>query len=31
MQTFDHMDCGVYAQVIAGGDIAPGDVITISR
>jgi uncharacterized protein YcbX len=31
MKTFDHMDCGVYAQVIAGGDIAPGDAITISR
>jgi len=25
IQTFDHMDCGVYAQVIAGGDIAPGN------
>jgi uncharacterized protein YcbX len=25
MQTFDHADCGIYAQVIAGGDIAPGD------
>jgi uncharacterized protein YcbX len=24
MQTFDHADCGIYAQVIAGGDIAPG-------
>lgn len=29
MQTFGHMDCGVYAQVIEGGTIAPGD--TISR
>ena len=27
MQTFDHMDCGIYATVIAGGAIAPGDSI----
>ncbi|MEA2880456.1 MAG: uncharacterized protein QOF14_5652 [Hyphomicrobiales bacterium] len=27
MKTFDHMDCGVYARVIEGGDIAPGDAI----
>jgi uncharacterized protein YcbX len=27
MQTFDHMDCGTYATVIAGGAIAPGDSI----
>jgi len=27
MQTFDHADCGVYAQVIAGGEIKPGDAI----
>ena len=25
MQNFGHMDCGVYAEVIAGGDIAVGD------
>jgi uncharacterized protein YcbX len=25
LQTFDHMDCGIYAQVIAGGDVAAGD------
>jgi uncharacterized protein YcbX len=25
MKTFDHADCGIYAQVIAAGDIAPGD------
>ena len=25
MQTFDHMDCGVYAEVIDGGEIALGD------
>jgi uncharacterized protein YcbX len=24
---FDHTDCGVYAEVIAGGEIAPGDAI----
>jgi uncharacterized protein YcbX len=29
MKAFDHADCGIYAQVIAGGEIAPGD--TISR
>jgi uncharacterized protein YcbX len=28
MQTFDHADCGIYAQVIAAGDIAPGDAIS---
>jgi uncharacterized protein YcbX len=27
MQTFDHMDCGVYAEVIGAGEIAPGDTI----
>lgn len=27
MQTFDHADCGVYAEVIAGGSIATGDTI----
>jgi uncharacterized protein YcbX len=25
MQNFDHMDCGIYAEVIEGGDIAQGD------
>ncbi|MFN3656782.1 MAG: MOSC domain-containing protein [Pseudolabrys sp.] len=25
MQNFDHMDCGVYADVLAGGKIAVGD------
>lgn len=25
MKTFGHMDCGIYAQVIAAGDIAVGD------
>jgi uncharacterized protein YcbX len=28
MQNFDHMDCGVYAEVIAGGEIGPGDTIS---
>lgn len=28
MQAFGHMDCGVYAQVIAGGAISAGDIIT---
>lgn len=27
-QTFKHGDCGVYAQVIAGGEIARGDAVT---
>jgi len=30
MQTFGHMDCGIYAEVIAGGEIAPGDAIASS-
>jgi len=24
MQTFDHADCGIYARVVAPGEIAPG-------
>jgi uncharacterized protein YcbX len=28
MRTYDHMDCGIYAQVVAGGEIKPGDAIT---
>jgi MOSC domain-containing protein len=27
MQNFDHMDCGVYAEVIGAGEIAAGDTI----
>jgi uncharacterized protein YcbX len=27
-QTFGHMDCGVYGEVVAGGEIAVGDVIS---
>jgi uncharacterized protein YcbX len=27
LRTFDHADCGVYAQVIVGGVIAPGDAV----
>jgi uncharacterized protein YcbX len=30
MKTFDHADCGIYAQVIAGGEITPGDEIAVS-
>lgn len=30
MQTFNHMDCGVYAEVIEGGDIAEGDALKIN-
>lgn len=29
MQTFGHMDCGVYAEVTAGGAISAGDAIKI--
>ncbi|MEJ0078823.1 MAG: MOSC domain-containing protein [Alphaproteobacteria bacterium] len=29
MQNFDHMDCGIYARVIEGGDIAAGDSISL--
>jgi uncharacterized protein len=28
LQAFGHADCGVYAEVIAGGDIAAGDAIS---
>jgi uncharacterized protein YcbX len=28
MRNFGHADCGVYAEVVAGGDIATGDAIT---
>jgi hypothetical protein len=28
MQNFSHADCGVYAEVIAGGDIAVGDAVS---
>lgn len=28
MRTFDHADCGIYAQVIAPGEIAPGHTIS---
>ncbi len=28
LQTFGHADCGIYAEVIAGGDIAIGDALT---
>ena len=28
MQTFNHMDCGIYAEVIEGGDIAAGNTVT---
>src|SRR3954468_12987985 len=27
LRTFDHMDCGIYAQVTAGGEIGVGDTI----
>jgi hypothetical protein len=29
MDTYDHMDCGIYAEVIAGGAVAQGDRIDI--
>jgi uncharacterized protein YcbX len=30
MRRYGHADCGVYAEVIAGGSIAPGDDVTVS-
>jgi MOSC domain-containing protein len=30
MQSFGHAECGVYAEVIAGGDIAVGDTLSTS-
>ena len=30
MKTFDHTDCGVYARVIAGGEIAAGSAVVIA-
>ncbi len=29
MKTYDHMDCGIYAQVIAGGEIAAGHEVIV--
>jgi uncharacterized protein YcbX len=29
MQNFDHMDCGIYAQVVEGGEIRPGSPVVI--
>jgi uncharacterized protein YcbX len=29
MTNFGHADCGVYAEVVAGGDIAAGDTLTV--
>lgn len=30
MRAFDHMDCGVYAEVTAGGSVAAGDLINVA-
>lgn len=30
MQTFNHMDCGIYAEVIEGGDIAEGSALKVN-
>jgi len=30
MRRFGHADCGIYAEVIAGGDIAPADAIEVA-
>jgi uncharacterized protein YcbX len=29
MESFDHTDCGIYAEVVAAGDVAVGDAISI--
>jgi uncharacterized protein YcbX len=29
MKNFGHADCGVYAQVVTGGNVATGDAITL--
>jgi uncharacterized protein YcbX len=29
MQSFGHTDCGIYGEVVGGGDIAVGDAITV--
>lgn len=29
MENFGHMDCGIYAEVIEGGPIAPGDAVRL--
>jgi uncharacterized protein YcbX len=31
LNAFDHTDCGVYAEVIAPGEIAPGDAVAPAR
>ena len=31
MQAFDHMDCGIYAEVVEGGEIAVGEMINDAR
>ena len=31
MQSYGHADCGVYAEVIAGGDLAVGDAIAVEQ
>jgi hypothetical protein len=28
LRTYDHMDCGIYARVVEGGDVKAGDTIT---
>jgi MOSC domain-containing protein YiiM len=29
MQSLGHTDCGIYAEVIAGGTIGPGDEVIL--
>jgi MOSC domain-containing protein YiiM len=31
MRNLGHADCGIYAEVIAGGPIAPGDRIALTE
>ena len=31
MKTYGHFDCGIYAEVLDGGTIEPGDVFTTEQ
>ena len=31
MRNFDHIDCGIYAEVIAGGSVTKSDEVNIEN